>query len=259
MIDLHSHILPGVDDGASSLSEAVEIAREAEKQGVDRIVATPHYLEEGYQLTPGETQERVAILQQVLEDKGIDVEILPGAEVFLTKDLGKKVHEHLVSTVNESKYIMIELPVRRFPDYVNDVFYDLKIMGYIPVIVHPERYEPIREHPNYLYHWIKDGIYAQLNASSLLGVFGTTVKKTAELLVKHNMVQVLGSDVHNTRRRKECMGEGVEILRKIMGDEITERYLKNAENMVENRELDILEPIHYESQGIMKKLLKLIS
>jgi len=252
MIDLHTHILPGVDDGVGDVEEALLVANEAENQGVTKLVATPHYVGEGFQLTPGETKKRVKDLQQVFKQEGLGIEVLPGAEVYITPDLGKKLENGLVSTINDSRYLLVEFPMEKRPSYINEVFYDLKVMGYTPIISHPERYGYIRKNPNLLYNWIEDGIYAQLNAGSLLGKFGNRVKNTAETLVKYNLVQFIGSDLHSNQRRSQCLEEGFKRLRSLIGKR-TERYMENAKRVINDHEIEFIEPQRYRSsEGSIK-------
>lgn len=248
MIDIHTHILPDVDDGAENLEIALAIAREAEKQGIKDLVATPHYLEDGYRLSPPEIKERVVKLQRVIEKENIKVKVLPGSEVFISRDLSKRVDDGLITTINDSRYILIEFPLTEIPVFTSNIFYDLMIMGYKPVISHPERYKPVMEDPNYLYSWVKEGVYAQVNASSLLGVFGSGVKKTAEVLVKHNLVQLIGSDVHSTGQRRECLKEGLARVRELVGPS-ADKYLENGDRLINDRELVFLPPRPYKKKN----------
>ncbi|SJZ46430.1 tyrosine-protein phosphatase [Selenihalanaerobacter shriftii] len=254
MIDLHTHILPGIDDGVKSVEEALEVAKEAKRQGVKKIVATPHYLDKDHHLTPKETNQQVNKLQKVFNQAGINIKILPGAEVYLTTDLGKRLKEKEVSTINNSRYLLVELPMAKAPSYVNGVFYDLKVMGYTPIISHPERYDYIIKNPNLLYKWIKDGAYAQLNAGSLLGIFGSRVQQTAEILVKHNLVQVIGSDLHSNGRRGECLEEGFKKLIELIGTKAN-LYLDNSELIINDKDIKLVKPLVYkESNNLVKRI-----
>ncbi|ADL13625.1 tyrosine-protein phosphatase [Acetohalobium arabaticum] len=258
MIDLHSHILPGVDDGVDDIEEALVVAKEAARQGITKMVATPHYLEEGCRLTPEETEEKIAKLQQVIDQAGIDIEILPGAEAYITPDLGWYIQQGKVSTINGSRYLLVEFPMDKKPSQIRNIFYDLKILGYTPVISHPERYSYIQQKPNLLYHWIQDGIYAQLNAGSLLGMFGSQVEETAEILVKHNLVQLIGSDVHSNGRRKVCLKQGRERLEEIVGSK-AKQYLENAQLVIKDEEIEVIEPQYYEEKkGFLQLMLSMI-
>lgn len=254
MLDLHSHILPGVDDGAETIEEAVAIAREAERQGIRGIVATPHYLEEGFQLSPEETDKRVKELQHFLKNEGISITVYPGAEVFITPDLGKSVSGGFIPTLNHSKYILIELPFNTLPGYTDEVLYDLLVMGYTPIIAHPERYIYIHKDPNILYNWIQNGIYAQLNAGSLIGNYGNRIKKNAEVLIKHNLLHLIGSDVHSNNRRRECLEEGYIKLKEISSH--AEEILMNNERVIKNQQLTSFEPVFYKKDGFISRVIK---
>ena len=240
MIDLHTHILPGVDDGADSEKEAMNIVRKAKKQGITKMVATPHYLDDTYQLSPTITKSKIKQLQQKVDQKNLGIEILPGAEVFITPDLGKKIKNNEIMTINDSHYLLIEFPADHIPKYADEVFYDLKVLGYKPIICHPERNDSIISNPNQLYKWVKKGIYAQVNASSLVGVFGSKVKEIALALVKHNLVQFIASDVHSTDKRKQYLAKGLQIIEDI--NSAKKYMLKNAQKVIADKDIEILTP-----------------
>ncbi|WP_083189941.1 tyrosine-protein phosphatase [Orenia metallireducens] len=259
MIDIHTHILPNVDDGAKDLSESLEIAREAERQGVTMIVATPHYMEEGYGISPAETKKRVEELQEELNRAEINIKILPGAEIYIMPNLAKRLKEGIVPTINNGRYILVEFPMTKIPDYTDNLLYDLKVMGYTPIIAHPERYKEIQTDPNRLYYWVKDGILAQLNAGSLLGMFGSEVKETAEVLVNHNMVQLMASDLHSNNHRRECLPEGYDRLEQLIGERAN-RYQKNAVAIINDDEVNAIGLCRYEERkGLLEKLKRRLS
>ncbi len=251
MIDIHSHILPGVDDGAESLKESLTIAEMAAADGLKGIVATPHFMEEGYRMSVQEIIERVTELQKELDIQGINLRIYPGAEVFIYPGLARDLEQGLVPTINGGKYILLELPMGEFPVYTDDTLYELKVMGYRPVICHPERYRQVMEDPNILYTWLKEGIYAQVNASSLIGIFGGRVKQTAEILVEHNMVQLIGSDLHSLNKRNECLIDGLARMRQLTGNNV-DIIINNNQRLVDNQDLEIIQPAFYqEKKGLI--------
>ncbi len=256
MIDIHSHILPGVDDGVENLKESLAIAEKAAADGIKGIVATPHFMEEGFRSSVQEIIDRVAELQRELDKRGIRLRIYPGAEVFIYPGLSRDLAQGLVPTINGSKYILLEFPIRGFPSYTEDTLYDLKVMGYRPVICHPERYQQVMEGLNLLYNWLKEGIYAQVNASSLIGIFGKKVQETAELLVRHNLVQLIGSDLHSLDRRSECLVEGLARIRQLTGNNV-DLLRDNNQRLVADQQLELLEPVFYqEKSGILTKFKK---
>ncbi|MBM7556932.1 tyrosine-protein phosphatase [Halanaerobacter jeridensis] len=252
MIDLHTHILPGVDDGVDSKEEAAAVARDAVEQGGEKIVATPHYLADSGKLSVDEIKDRVQELQQYLEQQGIEIEILPGMEIYLTQDLGKKAKEGKLMGLNDSKYLLIELPMNNVPQYTENVLHDLRVLGYQPVIAHPERYREVIKDPNLVYDWVNSGALAQLNGGSLLGMFGSKIKETSEILVEHNLVQLVASDLHSNNKRKECLEKTNNRLSTI-SNEI--KYWENAKAVTngENVVVDNLKQ-YEEEKGIMDRL-----
>ncbi|MFW6034839.1 MAG: tyrosine-protein phosphatase [Halothermotrichaceae bacterium] len=253
MIDIHSHILPGVDDGAKNLDESLKIARQSEKQGIKGLVVTPHCMDSGYYMTPSTTIKRILSLQQCLYREGINIRLYPGAEVFITIDLADKVQKKQVLTLNHGSYILIELPTVKIPKYTESVLYKLKTAGYNPIISHPERYKDIAAEPDILYYWFKNGIYAQVNASSLLGKFGKKVKKTAELFVKNNLVQLIGSDVHSISSRNQCLQEGLKRVERLSAGS-AEIMIENNSLLIKDKQLNTKLKPQKETPGIFTKI-----
>src|SRR5690554_537610 len=252
MYDIHSHLLPGVDDGAKDMEEAVAIARQEVKQGIKGVIATPHYLDNGFQLNPEETIQKVRELGQVLEDRGIELELYPGAEVLISADLGKKVSGGFVPTLNNSKYILIEFPFTSLPVYTDKVLYDLLVMGYVPVIAHPERYQYIHENPGILYSLVEDGIHTQLNTGSLLGYYGSRVRESARILLEHNLIHLIGSDLHSAEGKKGYLTEGFQRLKEITP--YAGEIIQNNERLVKNQELHRFELKEFKREGFLSRL-----
>lgn len=256
MYDIHSHILPAMDDGARNLAESIRIAEETVKKGIKGIVATPHFMEEGYRFALPELEEKIRQFQEVLKKREIDLEIYPGAEVFIYPGLIRDLEEGLVPTINKSSYLLLEFPMYGFPPYTGDLLYNLQVLGYKVIIAHPERYREVVEAPDFLYRFARGSIYAQVNSSSLLGVLGERVKRTAEILFLHNMVQLIGSDLHSTGRRGQTLREGVERLKEL-DRERAELLLRNNRRVIEDKELECLEPLPYRGKGgLLDKLRK---
>ncbi|HMA59751.1 MAG TPA: CpsB/CapC family capsule biosynthesis tyrosine phosphatase [Halanaerobiales bacterium] len=250
MIDIHNHLLPEVDDGAKSQSETLEIIKTAEEYEIHKIVATPHYMEESYQIEGETIKKKVRELNELLNKKDINVEILAGHEIYITPDLIKKFKNKDILSINNSKYLLLEMPMNYIPEYLDQVFYDLSVLGYKPVIAHPERNEEVIKNPDILYEWVKDGIIFQLNAGSLFGVYGNNVKKTAFELVDNYLVQVIASDCHGSSKvNLEWLARAKRKLEDICGS-YTVQFFTNAEYIINDEEIIYEEPTHFKSKSI---------
>lgn len=242
MIDIHTHILPDIDDGAESYKEAAAIVKESHRQGIRKMVATPHYIENDYQFSRSDLTSRIEKLQTELQAGDINVDIMPGAEVAISYDLGHKIDENKIISLNNSRYILLEFPFFEFPEYAEEVIYDMKVMNYFPIIAHPERYVYVRSNIDKLYHLITKGhVYAQLNIGSLLGKFGVRVKRTAVKLIKNNLIHFIASDVHSNSHRRQYFKKGIKILNG-MDEKYLNSYLENAENVINDKPLQIMPP-----------------
>ncbi len=151
MIDMHCHILPGIDDGASDLEEALEMARIAESEGIKKIVNTSHFHPE-FKYTMGEELvEAINSFNVALKANKIDLEVLIGNEIYYTDEIIEELHNLNFHTLNNSKYLLIEFSPMNVPKNLADVVYEVKLKGYIPVLAHVERYNNIIENPNIIY------------------------------------------------------------------------------------------------------------
>lgn len=263
LIDIHTHILPGVDDGPETIGETMVMLRMALERGVNKIVVTPHYvkgsdLKKGFIFKPGVIIEHINNLKSLLDEENINIDLLPGSEVYFTPSLGKYLEDGLITTINNSRYFLLEFPSRYIPvEYIN-VFYDLYHLGYKPILCHPERNAEIIRDPGILYDFIKsDWVLAQVNSSSLLGIYGSRVQKTAELLVKNNLVQLIGSDCHSIGKRYPSLMEGLSYIDKI--NDNSSYFIENNLKITNDEKISILEPKRVNSSifNSMKSLIAL--
>ncbi len=231
MIDIHSHILPGVDDGSKNMEESLQMARRMEACGVKQVVATPHYFSHDFHLTPGDVRDRTAVLQKAVVAAGLELKVLPGAEVYISRDLGRKASNKQVPTLNNSRYILVESGFESFPRYGNEVLYDLKVLGLTPVIAHPERYLFLMKKKGLVEEWLAEGALIQINSGSLLGLYGKKAQERARFYVKNDLVQLMGSDMHRGERDRGTLQEGLESLKKLRGD-LAEKFLENARKVI---------------------------
>lgn len=252
MIDLHCHILPGVDDGAQTLEDSLAMAKIAVEQGIDTIIATPHHHNGKYKNSRMEVLQKVAELNYELERENIPVEILPGQEIRLEGEIIHKLNSEELLPVNiTSGYVFIELPSDQVPNYTKNVFYELQRAGYKPIIVHPERNRRFIKQPDLLYQLVKNGAITQLTAGSIVGKAGRDVQKFAYQLIEANLTHIIASDAHDVKKRGFFLREAYDRLTKRYGSYSVYQFMENT-NYVLNGEMVFTDP----PERIKKKLLK---
>lgn len=248
MIDLHCHILPGLDDGARDEWEALAMAEIAVKDGLTTIVATPHLLDQGYRGARERIGARVSDFNEKLRLAGIPLHILAGAEVMAAPEVPEYFRSGDLPTLDASgRYLLIEFPFREFPCYLERVLFELQVAGVTPVLAHPERYSYLRHSPNLLLPYINNGLLAQINAGSLLGYFGEEVRQAAEILVTHGMAHLVATDAHRARgARKPVLSSCRQELTALIGKEGAKRFLEeNPAGIIAGETLRAGEPREY--------------
>lgn len=209
MIDMHCHILPAIDDGAKDIETSIEMLKIAACNGTTAIVATPHVIEGAWLPSWELILQKCQELQLAARQEGIAISLYPGAEVAIHLDMLERLTKPGPYCVNGGSYVLLELPAVEIPNYTEDFFFTLQTRGISPILVHPERHPMIIRNPEILLDWVKKGLLVQLNAPSLTGKMGAPVMRTAELLLKSNLVHVLGSDAHSKRTRNPNLSEAV--------------------------------------------------
>jgi protein-tyrosine phosphatase len=220
-IDLHTHIVPGVDDGAESFEESLKMLQAAELDGIESIVATPHM--SSFHNTIKDMEEIITQTQKFLEDLNryaINLQVLQGAEVFFTANLMEYLDEYGEAlSINRGSYFLLEFPFEFIFPGTRSFIFNVLTRGWIPIIVHPERNRVIQRTPEVLYDWVKAGALTQVNAGSLTGFFGEEARLTSFHLLRHNLVHAIASDAHSPNHRTPGLSfvyptlekEGIEI------------------------------------------------
>jgi protein-tyrosine phosphatase len=222
MIDLHTHILPGVDDGVRTEDEAVEFAKAACADGTRRMVATPH-CKEGYWQNPRETVlADVATLQATLQREQVELEILPGAEVHLCPDLVERVADgRAVTLADNGKTLLLELSLSQYPVELESLIFQLKLAGIEPLFAHPERIRYFQDDATRFESAVRLGAYGQITTGSITGIFGRDVQEYSEELLCKGLVHVLATDSHNLRGRPPIMSVALPAMASLIGEERT--------------------------------------
>ncbi|PFP30858.1 tyrosine protein phosphatase [Bacillus sp. AFS073361] len=231
MIDIHCHILPGIDDGAKSVEDSLSMARAAAKEGIHKIIATPH-LNNQYDNRKELIIAKVRELNQALQDARIDVSILPGQEPRIYGEILEDIEKDEIQTLNDSQYIFIEFPSNHVPRYTEKLLFDLQVKGMTPIIVHPERNSELIERPEVLYSLVEKGALTQVTASSLGGYFGKKIKNFSIQLVEANLTHFIASDAHNIINRSFKMEEAFNLIESKFGNDYVYLFQENAELLI---------------------------
>lgn len=202
IIDMHCHILPGVDDGAVSMDDALAMARQALDSGITHVVATPHYNYYG-SATLNEIKNAYLELTDALEYEQLPLRVQLGMEILASEDLPERLKAGKVWTYPGSRYFLVEFLPRRSVQYMERVLTGCEEAGFLPVVAHPERYSAIREDPRILHKWKERGYGIQLNRDSLFGGFGKHTAHCAWYILQQRMVNCIASDAHDPQIRNQ--------------------------------------------------------
>ena len=224
MIDIHAHILPGVDDGAKNWEQSLEMAHLAVKDGIRIMVATPH-LFTGRTLDLSQLNDKESILQHVaqlrqkLSEAKIPLEIIPGCDFPLGVESLQLLEDGRALTINDAnRYLLLELPDISLPPATEEICFQLQSRGLTPIITHPERHLIIQEMPHKLKRLIDLGCLVQMTGNSLTGWFGRRVKKISQQLIKLGYVHLLATDAHDPQRRPPLLSQAVTELSRLVGE-----------------------------------------
>lgn len=244
MIDIHCHILPNLDDGPEDLDAALKMAKVAEKDGIDTIIATPHCCNGVYNNVINDISQACAILNGALVAKKIKVRILPGAEVRLTPELiDNHANGHLMTMADSLRYLLVELPQMFIVESVINVLEQLREKGIQVIIAHPERNMAILNNINAVNLLAYSGASMQLTADSLTGKYGPEIARAAEVIVSMDGTHFVASDAHDARVRRPVLSKAIKKLKKIVGSSRTD------EIVYENPQLIIERPVSVAMQA----------
>jgi len=230
VIDLHNHLLPGIDDGAKKLEETLEFLRIARRDGVKVVVATPHMKPGVYDNRRETILERVALVQEAARgDEAGGVTLLPGAEVYFTADLVARARAKQLMTIGDGgRYLLLELPYQQIPMQVDDTIFQLRLLGITPVMAHPERVAYYLENIERVGASVRIGALTQVTAASLTGKFGEKARDFARGLLRRNLVHVLASDAHDVLYRPPVLSEVIPIAAAEVGEAAARRMVEET-------------------------------
>ena len=255
MIDFHTHIIPNIDDGSRSIEETFNLIKEAKEAGFEGIVLTSHYIEDYYQTDVPERDMWVKAISENLGAKGIDIDLYLGNEVYMTENMMQLLIDGKASTINNSCYVLFEMPLNAEPMNLYDVIYSLQENKLIPVLAHPERYSFIQKEPELVYDLIEKGVLMQANYGSILGQYGEKAEMIVRKFLENKMIHFLGSDVHRQNSIYKRIPQALEEIKEIVGEEkLREITTINPKLALENKRIDIEDPEEF-SLTLKEKLI----
>lgn len=223
LIDIHTHILPGMDDGAQDLEQAVTMAALAAGEGMKNLVATPHVMRGVYENNRVLILKKVQELNLCLEVQRIKLKILPGAEYYFETDLPERLAAGQLLTLNDSgRYLLVEFPMTNVPFDAFDILRNLISQGITPVIAHPERNQQLVEYPGLMGNLMGLGVATQVTSHSILGLSGKKVQETALQFIEMGAVQIVASDAHSARTRSPALAAAFAEIEKRWGRELAQ-------------------------------------
>lgn len=201
MTDVHSHILFGVDDGSSSIEESITLLKELKEVGFNNVILTPHYIEgSDYCSSRDNNLERFNQLKKIIKDKKIGINIYLGNEIFIDDDIIEYIKEGKISSLNDTKYLLIELPFHNKIVNLEDTLYELSYAGFVPILAHPERYDFFQKDYKMVDSLRENGVLFQANYASILGYYDNKSKKLLKYMLKKGYIDFLGTDIHRTKK-----------------------------------------------------------
>jgi protein-tyrosine phosphatase len=238
MIDIHSHILPGIDDGAANLEEALALAKAAAKEGITDIIATPHYANGAFMNRAQDIRRHVQEFNEELKRSGIPLTVHAGQEIRVHHGMLDAWHGGELLTLADTNYILLEMPGSCVPKQMTEWIHELQVLGLVPVIAHPERNIEVMEDPRLLQQLVAEGAVAQLTTHSLLGAFGPKIRKTAWELCRMGKAHFVASDAHHPQKRSFRMREAYQSIRSELGDGVASCFSRNCAKMLKSERVD---------------------
>ncbi len=229
IVDIHSHILPGADDGSGSMAETMEMLRIAAEEGITHMFATPHYQAERFFTDGRVLEERVQKLRDMVREEGIPIELHAGTEIYYRSGLEERLDRGRLATMNGTEYVLIEFSPTEVFGYIRNALEDIRGMGYLPILAHVERYQCLFQEEDKVRELRSMGCGIQANAGSVAGEYGFTVKRFTHKMLRLRLIDYIGTDAHNTGRRSPRIRKCAEMILKKCDAEYAEAILsKNA-------------------------------
>jgi len=242
MIDIHSHILPGLDDGARDLEQSLKLARQAVREGIHTVIATPHHRNGRYDNPGGAVRQAAEALARELAAAGIPLKLRCGQEIRVYAELPEDLERGEALTLNGSRYLLLELPSGYVPQGMDELLHELRVMGRVPVIAHPERNRELAADPGRLAAWVRQGVLLQLTSHSVSGALGPRLARLCLDWCRRNLVHFIASDAHHPDSRGFSLADAYERIAAAAGEDCASRLRSNALALAEDLPIEPGEP-----------------
>lgn len=234
MIDIHNHLINNVDDGSRSFEESIKVLSDLSSNGITDVILTPHFIPETkYVSSKIDNIKKMKELQNELKSNNIDINLYIGNEIYIDKNIVDYIKKNKMCSLNNTEYILVELPMSGiYPDY-QDIFYSLIDIGFKVVLAHPERYTSFQNSFNRLYELRDLGVLFQCNIDSILGFYGKEAKKFMKRMLKEKLVSFIGTDIHNAKDDYSYIEKAKNKFKKYLSDsEIEDLLINNPKKII---------------------------
>lgn len=235
-IDMHCHSLPGVDDGAATMEESLQMLQTAYADGIRKVIVTPHFHHRRGHVPKEVILQKLEEVQQAVKATCPELELYPGNELYYSSKLPELVAENQVCTLANSRYVLIEFsPEKEFAEMRNALI-NIQSQGVWPILAHIERYLCLVNKPALVEELAEMGIYLQVNADGVLGNYGRKEKKLIKKMFSYDLISFVASDAHDTSQRKQQLSDAAAYVRKKFGDDVAEKcFCSNQQMIIENK------------------------
>ena len=235
LYDIHSHILPGVDDGAKSMEESLEMLRIAKENAICTIIVTPHNKPGRHNVHTPSMNAYIKQLQEQMNRIGLSIELIGGNELYYRMELAQELQGGVARTMADSRYVLVEFGPMDDYDYLRNGVYDLLSEGYFPIIAHVERYQCLLERIDRISDLSGMGAYIQVNAGSVMGAAGFKIKDCTRKLLKQGLVQFVATDAHDTKKRAPELKKCADFIARKYGEEYAvDIFRNNPKHIIRN-------------------------
>jgi protein-tyrosine phosphatase len=240
LIDLHSHILPGVDDGAPDMATSLEMARLAVADGIEVMACTPHFMPGLYDNSAVDIRRRVAALNQKLIEEDIELALVVGGDAHIRPDFLDCLRADTILRIHDTRYILFEPSHVTMPPRLDELLFNILMAGYVPILTHPERFRWIEGNYPVFQKLVEAGVWMQITAGSLTGHFGKRPRYWAQKMLAEGLIHIIATDAHNTTTRPPIMAGGFDVATQELG-------LDEARHLVLTRPKAVLDDMPPES------------